>query len=202
MADTDDAALVAELRRLVDAAAEVSAHNDHDGNGICCETQDALCEEAEVTFWENRARLLDLAEEAIRLRGENDALRTVNDEALKAACADNARLRAEVDSLTATVGTDKESLRREIGRLVNENCRLLEIKTLQGESLQQAHREVEALRRVRDAAEKWWLRRRPRLFSEQDHRDNPLVNIASDAERDLALAVCAALDAAEKPSDG
>lgn len=68
---------------------------------------------------------------------ELDALLAMADEAIAA--------RAEIESLRALVGEDKQNLRNEIRRLLNENLRQQEVIALQRET-------AESLRRVRDAA--------------------------------------------------
>lgn len=61
-----------------------------------------------------------LLEQVARLRAENDALRTVNNEALKAACANNARLRAEVETLRRVRAVSLEL--REAERRTEAEC--------------------------------------------------------------------------------
>lgn len=46
---------------------------------------------------------------------------------------------------------------------------------------------------VLDAAEKWWRSLTPLHFSESDHLEHPAINAVTDAEKELARAVAAAL---------
>lgn len=43
------------------------------------------------------------------------------------------------------------------------------------------------------AALQWWRQHRPLAFSEEDHLENPQINVATDVEKTLALAVARAL---------